>query len=159
MSDQAGILPKWFFHWGIILAKGQLGHSYTFWTMPILILSPVQIIMRHPLTCEYGEIQIWLFDPVIKDIFWKTYLQHFIASPSNHMKPNHFFFRSSADKFHFCQLFSLCHGMIHWSKRWLIDFYLVVSVFFSGFLFCKEFFFHEFEKEQVHDFAARAVLL
>ena len=39
MSDQAGILPKWFSNWGIILAEGQLGHSYTFWTMLILIYS------------------------------------------------------------------------------------------------------------------------
>ena len=37
--------------WRIILAKYQLGHSYTFWTsMPILIFSPVQIIMRHSLS-------------------------------------------------------------------------------------------------------------
>ena len=50
MSDQAGILPKWFSNRGIILAKGQLDHSYTFWIMPILILSPVQIIRRHPLS-------------------------------------------------------------------------------------------------------------
>jgi hypothetical protein len=28
MSDQAGILPKLFSNWGIILAKGQLDHSY-----------------------------------------------------------------------------------------------------------------------------------
>jgi hypothetical protein len=33
----------------IISAKGQLDHSYTFLTIPILIFSPVQIIMRHPL--------------------------------------------------------------------------------------------------------------
>ena len=49
MSDQAGILPKWFSNWGIILAKGQFDHSNNFWTMPILIFSPVQIIMGHPL--------------------------------------------------------------------------------------------------------------
>ena len=49
MSDQAGILPKWFSNRGIILAKGQLDHSYTFWTMSILIFSPVQIIMEHPI--------------------------------------------------------------------------------------------------------------
>ena len=40
---------KWFSDWGIILPKGQLDHSYTYWTMPILIFSPVQIIMGHPL--------------------------------------------------------------------------------------------------------------
>ena len=33
MSDLAGILPKWFSNRGIIFAKGQLDHSYTFWTM------------------------------------------------------------------------------------------------------------------------------
>ena len=49
VSDQTVILPKWSPNWRIILAKYQLGHSYTFWTMPILIFSPVQIIMRHPL--------------------------------------------------------------------------------------------------------------
>ena len=37
-SDQALLLPKWFTHKGITLAKGQLGHSYTFWTMSILTL-------------------------------------------------------------------------------------------------------------------------
>ena len=54
-----GILPKWFANWGIIWAKGQLDHSYTFWTMPILIFSPVQIIMRHPLPrfCELCSIK------------------------------------------------------------------------------------------------------
>ena len=50
MSDQTGILLKWFSNRGIILAKGQLDHLYTFWTMPILIFSPVQIIMGHPLS-------------------------------------------------------------------------------------------------------------
>ena len=36
-------------HGKIILVKYQPCHSYNFWTMPILILSPVQIIMGHPL--------------------------------------------------------------------------------------------------------------
>ena len=45
MSDQAGILPKW-------LSDGvesfwQKDSLVTFWTMPILIFSPVQIIMGH----------------------------------------------------------------------------------------------------------------
>ena len=34
---------------GIFFAKGQLDHSYTFWTMPIWIFSPVYLLMRHPL--------------------------------------------------------------------------------------------------------------
>ena len=49
MSDQAVLLPKWSPDWRIILAKYQLGPSYTFWIMPILIFSLVQIIMGHPL--------------------------------------------------------------------------------------------------------------
>ena len=40
MSDQAVLLPKY-----------QHVHSYPFWTMPILIFSSVQIIMRHPPRC------------------------------------------------------------------------------------------------------------
>ena len=33
MSDQAVLLPKWSPHGRTILAKGQLDHLYTFWTM------------------------------------------------------------------------------------------------------------------------------
>ena len=40
MSDQAVILPKWLTHGGIILAKGQLDHLYSFWTIPNLIYYP-----------------------------------------------------------------------------------------------------------------------
>ena len=54
MSDQAGILPKWFSNWGIISAKGQFDHSHIFLTMPILIFSPVQINMGHPLVHREG---------------------------------------------------------------------------------------------------------
>ena len=32
MSDQTVILPKWFYHEGIILGKEQFDYSYTFWT-------------------------------------------------------------------------------------------------------------------------------
>ena len=35
MSDHSVLLPKWFTHGGITLAKGQNGYSYTFWSMPI----------------------------------------------------------------------------------------------------------------------------
>ena len=49
MSDQAGILSKWFSNGGTILAQGQLDHSYTFWTRPFLIFSQVYVLMRHPL--------------------------------------------------------------------------------------------------------------
>ena len=37
MSDQSVVWPKCFTHGGITLAKGQLGHPYTFWTMSIQI--------------------------------------------------------------------------------------------------------------------------
>ena len=49
MSDQTVLLPKLFSHGGIILAKGQLDHSCTFWTMSILIFSPVFFCLGHPL--------------------------------------------------------------------------------------------------------------
>ena len=49
MSDQAVLFPKWFFQGGTILAKGQLYHSYTFWTMPIMIFSPVYFFSGHTL--------------------------------------------------------------------------------------------------------------
>ena len=51
MSDQAVLLPNWFTHGGITLAKGQLGHSYNFWTMSILIFSPV---------ANFGQQSIYL---------------------------------------------------------------------------------------------------
>ena len=49
MSYETVLLPKWLSHQGRILVKEQFHNSYTFWAMPILIFSPVQIIMRHPL--------------------------------------------------------------------------------------------------------------
>ena len=41
MIEQAVLLPRWSPYLRIILAKGQLDHFYTFWTMPIMIFSPV----------------------------------------------------------------------------------------------------------------------
>ena len=49
MSYETVLLPKWLSHQGRILAKEQFHNSYTIWAMPILIFSPVQIIMTHPL--------------------------------------------------------------------------------------------------------------
>ena len=43
-------MSKWFSHGGIILEKGQLYHSYTFWTMPIMILSQVYFFFGAPST-------------------------------------------------------------------------------------------------------------
>ena len=50
MSDQTILLPKWCTPRGIIFAKVQLGHSYTFGTMPIMLFSPVANFGDHPLT-------------------------------------------------------------------------------------------------------------
>ena len=50
MSYETVLLPKWLSHQGRILAKEQFHNSYTFWARPILIFSPVQIIISHPLT-------------------------------------------------------------------------------------------------------------
>ena len=49
MSDQAVLLLKWCTHRGINLVKGQLGHSYTFWTMPVMIFSLLSNSSHHPL--------------------------------------------------------------------------------------------------------------
>ena len=49
MSYETVLLPKFFPDGTIILAKEQFHNSYTFWAIPILIFSPVQIIMTHPL--------------------------------------------------------------------------------------------------------------
>ena len=53
MNYQAVLLPIWSPNWRIILAKYQLGDSYTFWTMSILIFSPAQIIMGHPICLKH----------------------------------------------------------------------------------------------------------
>ena len=37
MSEQGFFFSKWPHNWRIILAKEQLGHSFIFWTMPVLI--------------------------------------------------------------------------------------------------------------------------
>ena len=58
MSDQPVLLPKWCTQGGIILAKEQLGHSYTFWTMSIMISSPVTNFGHHPL----GNLGLPIFD-------------------------------------------------------------------------------------------------
>ena len=49
ISHQPDILLKWLPHGGIILAKGQLNHSYTFWAMSILTFCPVANFSDHPL--------------------------------------------------------------------------------------------------------------
>ena len=56
MSDQAVLLPKRFPHQRIILAKGQFDQSYTFCTMPILILSPGANFGHHPLCTLEAQI-------------------------------------------------------------------------------------------------------
>ena len=49
MSDQAVPLSKRSPNWRIILVKGQFDHSYTFWTMPILIFNPGANFGHHSL--------------------------------------------------------------------------------------------------------------
>ena len=63
MSNQYVLLPKWLTHGRITLAIGQLGHSYTFWTMPILIFSlsvskmTMCSIMKH--FCQFPGWHWW----------------------------------------------------------------------------------------------------
>ena len=92
MSDETDLLPKWLSNQGIILAKDQFHHSYTFWAMPILIFSPVQIIMGHPLfgQDEGGGVQklsIFVHAQNIKTVHtvlttfpWKVYVYVYSAS-------------------------------------------------------------------------------
>ena len=49
MSYETVLLPKYSPDGTIILAKEQFHNSYNFWAMPILIFSPVYLLMRHPL--------------------------------------------------------------------------------------------------------------
>ena len=49
MSYETVLLQKFSPDGTIILVKGQSHNSYTFLAMAILIFSPVQIIMTHPL--------------------------------------------------------------------------------------------------------------
>ena len=48
-SSKSIWVMKLFFCQNAPLIRQSFWHSYTFWTMPILIFSPVQIIMGHPL--------------------------------------------------------------------------------------------------------------
>ena len=70
MSDQAVLFSKWVSHWGIILAKGQLDHSYTFWTMSILIFSPLTNFGDHPI--YFIKVAVNIECPNIKSNFQQT---------------------------------------------------------------------------------------
>ena len=59
MRDHTVLLSKWCTPRGIILAKGQFGHSYTFGTMLIMILSPVSNFGDQSL-CKVRESDIGL---------------------------------------------------------------------------------------------------
>ena len=62
MSDQSVLLPKWFSHGGITLAKQKLRHPYSFWTMTILIFSPV---------ANFGQqsLPTWFFSVLTFTVF------------------------------------------------------------------------------------------
>ena len=75
-SDQTVLLPKWCTHRGIILAKGQLCHSFTFWTMSIMIFSLVSNSSNHPLlTCN-----IWFIQPSFTRSKWNMDLKIMVKS-------------------------------------------------------------------------------
>ena len=96
MSDQTGILPKWFSCWGIILAKGQLDHSNTLWTMATFIGYK---IWPSPNNYETPSMKPYTTDvPITRRINWKqplfyTYSWHHLdfiknAPPWNSGEPN-----------------------------------------------------------------------
>ena len=67
--DPAVLSPKWFSHGRIILAKYQPCHSYTFWTMTIMIFSSVYFFSGHTLgTCLIMFYKIWI---LTKIMVWK----------------------------------------------------------------------------------------
>ena len=74
-------------HGRIILAKEQLDYSYTFWTMPSLISSPVQIIMGHPLL----PTKIRLNRQEVDLKVWQLYI---IPNPSTTLVPFQYFTNS-----------------------------------------------------------------
>ena len=56
MSDQPIILSKWFSYWEIILARGQLDHSYTFWTMANYEIWPSRKFWTSPSKLIYTHL-------------------------------------------------------------------------------------------------------
>ena len=62
MSDKAVLFPKWLSHEEIILAKGQLDHLYTFWTMSIMTFSLLSNSLHHPLCLKYNGVRniVWI---------------------------------------------------------------------------------------------------
>jgi hypothetical protein len=63
--------PNWSPYVYIILAKGQLDHSYAFWTMPIMIFSLLSNSSHHPLCKKKFQI---LFVYYIRRLKGKTEL-------------------------------------------------------------------------------------
>ena len=62
MSDQALLLPKWF-----TLAKGHFDHSYTFWTLSILIFNPVTNFGQQSIHTKLSNNLNWI---VLFLVFW-----------------------------------------------------------------------------------------
>ena len=62
MSDQAVLLPKWSPNGRIILAKGQLNNSNTFWTMSILKFGLVYFFSIHPLCLKLASFQMRFYN-------------------------------------------------------------------------------------------------
>ena len=80
MSDKPVLLPKWSPNWRIILVKEQVDHSYTFWTMPIMIFSPGANFCNHPLIIRiYSKIKSVL---TYAFFFQETRFQLFKLRPS-----------------------------------------------------------------------------
>ena len=70
MTYETVLLPKWLSHQRRILAEEQFRNSYTFSAMPILIFSPVQMIMTHPLHWRLLN-------------FWKLYINQSVKADAD----------------------------------------------------------------------------
>jgi hypothetical protein len=97
MSDQAVLLPKLFSYWGIILAKEQLDHSYTYWIMPIMIFRRVYFFLVHPLVCAnwFHSLIYWIYSLKINKyehfeniffFYWKQFTYSTFTSIPPYMK-------------------------------------------------------------------------
>ena len=137
MSFETFLLPKFFPDGTIILAKEQFHNSYTFCAMPILIFSPVQIIMTHPLYPVIGLLNFMGNFQKFKEISLKLYIKVlFHLFPGNfprncisrYVPPQKGYFDYFSGQFFRCTLIFLGY-------HYVLIFSRVLTYFF--FLICK----------------------
>ena len=81
MSDQTVLLPKWFSHEGIILAKAQFDHLYTFFNYSLLSYLAQSQILVISLYLPISKILICKCNKILK-IFISLYWYFPITIPN-----------------------------------------------------------------------------